>query len=90
MKNKLAKLINEKFDIPLEGLITIPSVNIIGNTILDIEGCIGIKKYESDEIIMRAKDYIIKISGRDLTMLTFSHGRINVRGVIFSYQIEGF
>ena len=39
---------------------------------------------------MRAKDYIIKISGRDLTMLTFSHGRINVRGVIFSYQIEDF
>jgi hypothetical protein len=55
---------------------------------LDVDGCIGIKKYEEDEIIIRCKEYLIKISGMSLSMLTFSQGRISVRGVIKTYEIE--
>ena len=59
-----------------------------GNSQLSIDGCIGIKKYEPDEIVIRAKDYMITASGSSLSMLTFSQGRVSVRGLIFSYAIR--
>ncbi len=87
-KKKLSEIISEKFDIPLESLSTVPSAQMIGNTMLSIDGCIGIKKYETAEIIIRSKNYILKIIGEELSMLTFSQGRVCIRGKIFSYNIE--
>ena len=87
-KKSIGQIITEKFDIPLEEISSVPTVQIIGNTILSIDGCVGIKKYENDEIIIRAKEYLLKISGSSLSMLTFSHGRVNIRGEILSYSIE--
>lgn len=88
MKNKLARFLNDKLDLPVDSLLSLPNVNIIGNTVLDIDGCIGIKKYENDEIILRAKDFVITVKGMELSMLTFSQGRINIRGIITAYLIE--
>lgn len=87
-KKSMGQIISDVFDIPIEGISNIPNAQIVGNVMLDIDGCIGIKKYEDDEIIIRCKDYLIKIKGESLSMLTFSLGRINVRGVIKAYEIE--
>ena len=87
-KKRWGELISEKFDIPLEGLSSVPSAQFIGNSILSIDGCIGIKKYETDEIIIRAKNHVLKITGNELSMLTFSLGRVSIRGEILSYSIE--
>jgi len=87
-KKGLGQIISEKFDIPLENLSSVPNTQIIGNTVLSVDGCIGIKKYETDEIIIRTKDFLIKITGSELSMLTFSDGRVNVRGEIKGYGIE--
>ena len=84
----MGQFISDVFDIPIEGIANIPNAQIVGNTMLDIDGCMGIKKYEDSEIIIRCKEYLIKIKGEMLSMLTFSLGRINVRGVIKSYEIE--
>lgn len=87
-KKSMGQFISDVFDIPLEGIANIPNAQIVGNVMLDIDGCIGIKKYEQDEIIIRSKEHLIKIKGESLSMLTFSLGRISVRGVIKSYEIE--
>ena len=87
-KKGFTKILSEKLDIPLEGLVSVPTTQIIGNTVMSIDGCVGIKKYETDEIIIRTKDYILKISGNGLSMLTFSQGRVNIRGEIGSFNIE--
>lgn len=87
-KKKLSEIISEKFDIPLESLSSVPSAQMIGNSMLSIDSCIGIKKYETDEIIIRTKNFLLKIIGEELSMLTFSQGRVNIRGTIFSYSIE--
>ena len=88
LKKGLAQIISDKFDIPLDGIASVPNAQMIGNTMLSIDGCVGIKKYETNEIIIRAKDYLLKIIGESLSMLTFSQGRVSIRGEIFSYNIE--
>lgn len=87
-KKKFSELISESFDIPLEGISSVPSAQIIGNTLLNLDGCVGIKKYEVDEIIVRSKDFVIHVNGSSLSMLTFSQGRVSIRGNIFTYKIE--
>ena len=88
IKKKIGQIISEKFDIPLEGIASVPTVQIVGNTLVSIDGCIGIKKYEADEIIIHSKCYLLKISGNSLSMLTFSQGRVSIRGTISTYSIE--
>ena len=87
-KRHIEEILSDNFDIPLEGIASVPNAQFVGNSQLSIDGCIGIKKYEPDEIVIRAKDYMITVSGSSLSMLTFSQGRVSVRGLIFSYAIR--
>ena len=87
-KKSLDKIISKVFDVPLDGISSIPCANLIGNTILNIDGCIGIKKYETNEIIIRCKTFLLLILGEELTMITFSEGRVSIRGIIKSYSLE--
>jgi sporulation protein YqfC len=88
IRKSLEELIADKFDIPLNGIASVPNAQFIGNTQLSIDGCIGIKKYRDDEIIIRSKIYLLKIRGDSLSMMTFSQGRVSIRGYIRSYSIE--
>lgn len=87
-KRNICQIISDKFDIPINGIAEVPNAQFLGNSMLSIDGCIGIKKYETNEIIIRAKDYLLTIKGESLSMLTFSQGRVSIRGLIFSYGIE--
>ena len=88
IKKNLGELISDKFDIPLNGIASVPNAQFVGNTQLSIDGCVGIKKYRDDEIIIRCKTFILFISGSSLSMITFSQGRVSIRGYIRSYTIE--
>ena len=88
IKKRLSEIISDTFDIPLDGIASVPNVQLIGNTLMTIDGCIGIKKYETDEIIIRSKDYLLKVCGECLSMLMFAQGRISIRGIISSYNVE--
>ena len=69
-------------------MASIPNAQFVGDSQLSIDGCVGIKKYEPTEIVIRAKDFILKISGSSLNMMTFSGGRVTIRGYISNYEIE--
>ena len=88
IKKRIGEVISTSFDIPLDGILDLPNAHLIGNNQLDIDGCHGIKKYENDEIIIRCKRHMLRIKGENLSMLTFSQGRVSVRGVISQYEIE--
>lgn len=87
-KKHIEEFIFDKFDIPLEAVASIPNAQFVGDSQLSIDGCVGIKKYEPTEIVIRAKDFILKISGSSLNMMTFSGGRVTIRGYISNYEIE--
>ena len=87
-KKDIEEFIFDKFDIPLEGITAIPNAQMVGNSQLSIDGCIGIKKYEPNEIVIRAKDYVLTVNGSSLNMMTFSGGRVTIRGYISTYGVE--
>lgn len=87
-RKKLHEIISDKFDIPLEGIASVPNAQLVGNSQLSIDGCMGIKKYEPNEIILRAKDFLLTVTGSSLNMMTFSLGRVSIRGYISSYSVE--
>ena len=88
IRKSIEELISDKFDIPLNGIASVPNAQFIGNTQLCIDGCIGIKKYKEDEIIIRCKSYLLKIKGMSLSMMTISQGRVSIRGYIKCYSID--
>lgn len=88
MKKGFGRFLSEKFDVPLESISNEPDAHLVGNFVLNIDGCVGIKKYELDEIILRTKGYLLFVSGKSLTMLTFSQGHVCIRGTINGYRIE--
>ena len=77
-KKTMGQIISDVFDIPLEGIANVPNAQIIGNTIMNIEGCIGIKKYECEEIVLKTKGYVLSVLGQSLSMLAFSQGRVSI------------
>ena len=87
-KKKFNHIIADVFDVPLEGIANVPNYQLIGNSILNIDGCIGIKKYEEDEIILRSKEFISSIKGQELSMLAFSQGRVSIRGIIEEINVS--
>jgi len=87
-RRSFGEIISDKFDIPLNGIASVPQAQFIGNTQLNIDGCIGIKKYKDDEIIIRCKSFLLFISGSSLSMITFSQGRVCIKGFIKAYVIE--
>ena len=87
-KRFIEEILSDKFDIPLDSITSIPNAQFLGNSQLNIDGCIGIKKYEQTEIIIRSKDYILTIEGSSLSMITFSQGRVSIRGNINSYSVR--
>ena len=88
MKNLLSQIFYDKLELPIEGIANVPTVQITGDNVVNIEGCIGIKKYELNEIVLRCKAHLLSVYGGDLTMLTFSQGRICIRGVLRKFEIE--
>ena len=88
LKKSIEQFFSYNFDIPLDGILDIPNAQLIGNNCLNIDGCIGIKKYEESEIIIKCKRFILTVTGMCLSMLTFSQGRVSIRGEILCYKIE--
>ena len=88
IKKKIENFFDDAFSIPLDSLLEIPNVQFIGNKLLHIDGCIGVKKYDKTEIIIKCKKHILKIYGESLTMIIFSQGRITIRGIINSFYFE--
>ena len=52
-KRFLRHVVSDVFDVPLEGIASVPNVQIIGNNIVNVEGCKSVKKYDKEEIILK-------------------------------------
>lgn len=86
-KRFLRHVVSDVFDVPLEGIASVPNVQIIGNNIVNVEGCKSVKKYDKEEIILKSSIHQLTIKGKELSMTNFSEGRVSIRGVVSSYEI---
>jgi len=70
------------FDIPVDGISSAGVVELRGGGELLITGCSCILEYDSDIIVVTAGGKKIKVTGEDLTMMTFADRSVCVKGTI--------
>lgn len=76
--------ISEALEIPKDILLDLPKVTFIGNLQVNIENHKGIIEYSDDNIRIKIKDGILKVSGMDLAIKTIVTEEIIISGKIAS------
>ena len=82
----------DMLDVPLEGVSTWSTVQIVGDCEISISGCEGVLIYMPDRVLLRGVSGNVLILGEHLEMHSLSGDRITVCGKIASvhpnYQEE--
>ncbi len=79
---RITEYISRKFDLPIDEISNIPTVEIKNDSEVYVCGCIGIEKYESEIIILRMKKCPLTILGKGMYLHTFTDMRLSVYGRI--------
>lgn len=86
-EEKLTKVksnISDILEIPKDILLDLPKITFIGNLQVSIENHKGIVEYSNENIRVKMKDGIIKVSGMDLAIKTIIAEEIIIYGNIAS------
>lgn len=86
-EEKLTKVkanISDILEIPKDILLDLPRITFIGNLQVSIENHKGIVEYSNENIRVKMKDGIIKVSGMDLAIKTIIAEEITISGKIAS------
>lgn len=76
--------ISEALEIPKDILLDLPKVTFIGNLQVNIENHKGIIEYSDDNIRIKIKDGVLKVSGMGLVIKTIVTEEIIISGKIAS------
>ncbi|WP_432409280.1 sporulation protein YqfC [Wukongibacter sp. M2B1] len=82
--NNIKANISEALEIPKDILLDLPKVTSIGNLQVNIENHKGIIEYSNDNVRIKIKDGILKVSGIDLVIKTIVTEEIIISGKIAS------
>lgn len=82
--NRMKENISDALEIPKDILLDLPKITFIGNLQVNIENHKGIIEYTTDNIRVKIKDGILKVTGVDLTIKTIISEEIIISGKIAS------
>lgn len=83
-KDSFMENIYRKYEIQKESLFGGTHVEISGNTEVIVEGCLGVLEYGDRVISLNTAKLTVKISGADLSIVSFQNGQVVITGVIAS------
>lgn len=86
-EERIAKVkanISDALEIPKDILLDLPRITFVGNLQVSIENHKGIVEYSNENIRVKMKDGIIKVSGMDLAIKTIITEEIIISGKISS------
>lgn len=92
MKDKFTRgkeLIAEKLELPLDVILDIPKIVLLGIEELTIENHKGIISFNNDEIKVDSKNGIIKVDGSNFEILYLGASTLTINGKIKSVSYEG-
>ena len=81
-KRKLRELVCGSLSLPEDMLLDLPRITLSGNRELEIENYKNVLEYVDTSIQLNCKDYVIKICGCRLTILSITDEAISIRGNI--------
>ena len=72
----------ELFDLPMDLLMGLPHVELMGNRQFYMENHRGILSYSEEEIAVSAEGLIVRIFGKKLELVSMSADALRIRGAI--------
>ncbi len=85
-KTKRERL-SQMLDVPLDVVADVPRFTLNDNRELSIENYKSIEGYEKTEIVLRAKQYRIRILGENLEIMAITDQEIVIHGIITSLSL---
>lgn len=82
--NRMKANISDALEIPKDILLDLPKITFTGNLQVNIENHKGIIEYSNDNVRIKMKDGVIKVSGIDLAIKTIISEEIIISGKIAS------
>ena len=76
----------ELFDLPADVIAGLPRLELIGSRQLYLERHRGILSYSEERIDANTPTGVLRIGGRDLTLLAMTGAELRVGGVILSLE----
>jgi len=92
MKNKLIRgkeFLVEKLDIPIDAMIDIPKIILLGKEELTIENHKGIIAFSEKEIKVLSKRGVIKVQGNNFEIFYIGSNSLTINGEIITISYEG-
>ncbi len=81
-RKNVKERLNDVLDLPSDMLLDIPRMTMNDNRELQIENYRSVLEYEDGQIKLNSKNYIIKINGKKLEIVSITDDEIFIRGVI--------
>ncbi len=81
-KITLSERLHEMLDVPLESISAVSVVEVCGNREVNVSGCEGVLEYDRERILLRVRDGIVLLRGREMEMHAFVQDRVTVSGFI--------
>ncbi len=75
-------------DYPVDALLDVPSVRVVGNGLVIVEGCRGLIDYVGNRITVDLGDLVAAVYGSELVMESLTRGALNITGRISSITFD--
>ena len=86
MRKKLVDKISDSWEIPREILSNVQKIVLTGNGMVFIEGFSGIRELLDERIVVKVKNGLVGIFGKDLCVSEITEEYIELKGVVKSVE----
>lgn len=88
-KEPLLETFKNKYEIQKETLFGGTHIEVSGNAEAVVEGCLGVLEYGDTVISLNTAKLTVRISGADLSIVSFQNGQAVITGIIAGVDFGG-
>lgn len=87
-RGRIARRMRQMLDVPLEGITSLSTVQIVGDREVSVTGCRSVLDYTTERILLRVTSGHVMIQGECLEMESLLSDRITVCGRIHTVRTK--
>ena len=87
-KIKLRRRIVEALDLPMETVLDVPRLTVLGNEKLLVENHKGVYEYYPNYVRLRTGCGMLRVGGEDLALEELGAERLLISGLLASFEYE--
>lgn len=86
-KGAAGEKLSRFLDVPLDTILDVPRITLTDSRELSVENYKSLEGFGPDAILLRSKEYMIRVLGQNLEIVAITDDEILVRGSIHSVEL---